>query len=116
MRGAVKAHGGLPAPLVGVKFAVLGRGKGGVQGRCPPGGGRGHGPPEWRRRAVPGGWVAPALRVALEIRALGGRGARPRDEPTPPPPPLVLGRPPPPPPPGRGEGRREGHRGGGATS
>ena len=58
------------------------RGGGGGGGR-----GRGHGPLKWRGPAGPGGWVAPGLCAAPEIPALGGRGARPRAEPTPPPPP-----------------------------
>ena len=52
-----------------------------------PSGGRGHGPPEWCCPAGPGGWVTPGLCAAPEIPALGGRGARPRAEPTHPPPP-----------------------------
>ena len=68
-------------PVKGERRAV--RGGGGV--RCRPGG-RGHGPPEWRCPAGPGGRVAPELCAAPEIPAQGGRGARPRAEPTPPPP------------------------------
>ena len=33
---------------------------------------RGHGLPEWRYPAGPGGWVAPGLCAAPEIPALGG--------------------------------------------
>ena len=69
-------------PVKGERRAAWGGGGG--KARCRPGG-RGHGPPEWRCLAGPAGRVAPGLCAAPEIRAQGGRGARPRAEPPPPP-------------------------------
>ena len=91
--GGVRPTDGPPAPRVGARHAGQGREEGGAGGGggggCRPGG-RGHGPPVWCRLAGPGGRVAPGLCAAPEIKALGGRGARPRAEPPPPPPPGAM--------------------------
>ena len=84
----VRPTAGPPAPQVRARLAgkkIEQGGAGGEGGGCRPGG-HGNGLPQWRCATGPGGGAAPGLCTAPEIPAQGGRGARPRDEPTPPPP------------------------------
>ena len=81
------------------------RGGEGVRRRS---GGRGHGPPQLRPPAGPGGRVAPGLCPAPEIPAHGERGAPPQAKPAGPP--AVPGWAPP------GGGGLEGEGGGGGSN
>ena len=73
-----------PRGLAGQGREEGGAGGGGGWLRCRPGG-QGHGSPELRQPAGPGGRVALGLCAAPEVPAQSGRGARLRAEPTGPP-------------------------------